>query len=543
MLFRSCDGSNIDALSLTIRSSTFEPPFDGCYSCLGGQPILGGSCPSSISPLSYSCISGQTYYFTISACGTSYTCPVSFSAFVEFGVARTQIGGDHNSAFTAVTKTTVNCGASSVSRFYVEVTDILSVSIKEPHGALSSASVSVFRPGAGDGCETFGCSLVKDAAGVDASCRTSDCHVYSFTTPGTYHVDVDYSISFGSGAVYLQVVNTWVDLSGSVTNSIIGQTRHFYRLSNAASAVSIDLTISEGPSLTLIVFDDFVSPGSSLVAGFQETLQCSFGTCSVYIPSFSEHSLSDTFYIEIDSASIFGGPVNQFGSAAQYNRATNVHTEKPTRYTLSATLGTANCATPPSTGFCASAIEGGNVWSEINNSVWDYERPDLKDNEAFCRFSDLVQKCPNPSEECRKWLKVFSCLESFPQCDGSGFQMGVCQDVCLEVTDACGSFKSLREEFGCCSDRYVAGNDSTISTCYNIPPPPPPPETFEPEPGSDISSVPPAFVVPVFSTIDVFLPDDFVADKAAVRVENISAGSTIAVSSILMLFALFALFF
>lgn len=538
----ACDGADINDLFLTIRSSTNAPPFDGCYNCAGGQRLVSGSCPSSISPLSYSCISGQTYYFTISACGLTYACPVSFSAFVEFGVARTQLGGDHNSAFTAVTKTTINCGASSVSRFYVEVTDILSVSINEPHGILSGASVSVTRPG--DDCESFACSVVKDTAGVDSSCRTSDCHVYSFTTPGTYYVDVNFSIPFGAGAVYLQVVNAWVDLSGSVTNSIIGQTRHFYRLSNAASAISIDLTISEGPSLTLIVFDDLVSPGSSLVAGFQETLQCSFGTCSIYIPSFSEHSLSDTFYIEIDSANIFGGPVTTpFGSAAPYNRATNVHTEKPTRYTLSATLGTANCAAPPSAGFCASDIEGGNVWSEINNSVWDYERPDLKDNEAFCRFSDLVQTCPNPSEECRKWLKVFSCLESFPQCDGSGFQMGVCQDVCFEVTNACGSFKTLREEFGCCSDRYVAGNDSTISTCYNIPPPPPPPETFEPEPGSDISSVPPAFVVPVFSTIDVFLPDDFVADKAAVRVENISSGSVIALSSIWMLLALFALFF
>jgi len=540
----ACDGGSVDSLALYLRSSTVAPPFDGCYDCTGGDLLRSGSCPSSFAPVTFSCIAGQTYYFTISSCA-AHTCDVTFTAFVEFSGARTQISGDHNTAFTVVSQTSVNCGSASVSRFYVEVTDILSVSLKEVHGA-NTASVSVTYQGS-DCSSVFGCTAVDNTLGVETSCRAADCSPYSFATPGTYYIDVDFSISGSLGTaipdsqvVYLQVVNNWVDLSGSVSNTIIGRTRHFYRLTNAASAISLDLTISEGPALTLIVFDDLVSPNSPIRAGFQETLVCSFGTCSVYISSFSEHSLSDTFYIEIDSANI-GSGVPVFGSADQYTRATNDNAEKPTRYTLSATLSTGNCATPPSTGFCASAVEGGNVWSEINNSVWSYERPDLKDNEAFCRFNDLVVNCPNPSEECRRWLKVFSCLESFPQCDGSGFQMGVCQDVCFEVTKACGGFKTLREEFGCCSDRYVPGNDSTISTCYNIPPPPPPPETFAPEPGSDVSSVPPAFVVPVFTTIDVFLPDDFVRDKAAVHIENISSASSVVASFVLLV--LLAFFF
>jgi len=532
----ACDGGSVNSLGLYLRSSTVAPPFDGCYDCEGGDQLVSGSCPSSAAPFTFSCIAEQTYYFTISSC-EFHTCDVTFTAFVEFGVARALIGGDHNAAFTTVSATNVNCGGSSASRFYVEVTDILSVSLKEPHGDIGSASVTVVPQGT-ECTSANGCQVIRDTDGVLSSCRTANCHVYSFTTPGLYYIDVSNPLaaSGDSSAVYLQVVNSWVDLSGSVSNSIIGQTRHFYRLANAAAAISIDLTISEGPSVTLIVFDDLVSPGSSLSQGFQETVQCSFGTCSVYIPSFAKHSLSDTFYIEIDSSS---NPA--FGENDQYIRATNIHTEKSTRYTLSATLGPANCAAPPNTGFCASDVEGGNVWSEINNSVWNYEKPDLKDNEAECRFTELVNTCPNPSEECRRWLKVFSCLESFPQCDGSGFQMGVCQDVCFEVTNACGSF--VNAEFNCCSGRYVAGNDSTVSTCYNIPPPPPPPETFAPEPGSDIFSVPPAFVVPVFTTIDVFLPDDFVADKAAVQFENASSASSIAYSLVLVILGIVALVF
>jgi len=530
----ACDGGSIGTLGLYLRSSIASPPFDGCYDCVGGTQLVAGSCPSSAAPISFSCIAEQTYYFTISSC-QSHTCDITFTAYVEFSVPRTLIGGDHTAAFTAVSATNVNCGGRSPSGFYVEVTDILSVSLKEPHGDISGATVTVTPQG--NGCSSpFVCSVVSDSPGYSSSCRAAACDVYSFANPGTYYVDVSnpLSASGDSSVVYVQVVNSWVDLSGSVSSSIIGQTRHFYRLSNAASAISIDLTISEGPSLNMIVFDGLVSPGSDLRAGFQETVVCSFGTCSVYIPSFAKHSLSDTFYIEIDSASISA-------DNNELTRAKNNNAEKPTRYTLSATLGTANCAAPPATGFCASNEEGGNVWSEINNSVWNYERPDLKDAEAECRFLSLVDGCPNPSVECRRWLKVLSCLESFPQCDGSGFQMGICQDVCFEVSKVCGGF--VRPEFNCCSDKYVAGNDSTISTCYNIPPPPPPPETFSPEPGSDISSVPPAFVVPIFDTIQVFLPDDFVRDnKDAVHVENVSAGSVITVYSVVIL-CLVAIFF
>ena len=544
----ACDG-DIAGLGLYLRASTVAPPFNGCGDCtgLGGGAIqlTAGSCPSNIAPVTFTCVAEEIYYFTISSCEL-HVCDVTFTAFVEFSSARTQISGNHNTAFSTISYSDVACVGGTTTRYYVDVTDILSVSIKEVHGA-SAASVSIVY--AGSACSSaFGCSILNNAEGVSSSCRAADCNIYSFAASGTYFIDVSTGAlpaGVSSSAFYLQVVNSWVDFSGSVSNTIIGQTRHFYKLSNAAQAVSIDLTVIDGPAVQLIVFDNnYASVASDLKAGFQESTVCAFGTCTIYIPTFAKHSLADTFYIEIDSSNIVGGLNDPLGFDSQYTRHTNVHTEKTTFYTLSATLGTANCASPPSTGFCASSVEGGNVWSEINNSVWAFEHPELKDNEAECRFNELTEQCPYPSEECRKWLKVFSCLESFPQCDGSGFQLGMCQDVCYEVQDACGAWVVgvPHYEYNCCSSRYVAGNDSTISTCYNIPPPPPPPATFEPELGSDVSSVPPAFVVPVFTTIDVFLPDDFVRDNAKAAVAtNISSGSSLVFTWMLVSIILFAL--
>jgi len=124
---------------------------------------------------------------------------------------------------------------------------------------------------------------------------------------------------------------------------------------------------------------------------------------------------------------------------------------------------------------------------------------------------------------------VFSCLETFPQCDSNGFQAPVCVDVCNEVAAACGPFVSTHLTYSCCSDRYVPLNNSTASTCYNIPAPPPPPVVVVPAPvGDPSSSLPPPLEVPVFSTIFAYIPPASEFYKEAdVAKEVLVSGSSI----------------
>jgi len=274
-------------------------------------------------------------------------------------------------------------------------------------------------------------------------------------------------------------------------------------------------------------------------------LTCSYGTCSIWIPTYAKHSLSSTFYIELESSG-FTSDYSIPNERGQYARNSNLNVEKTTNYQLSATLGTANCGAPPSTGWCAnSTIEGVNVWASVTNTVWSYDNSSLKDDEASCRFQELIERCPNPTEICRQWLKIFSCLESFPQCDSNGFQQGMCQDVCLQVELYCADFINYNHpEFTCCSSRYVLGQSPSNSTCYTIPPPPPPPATVTTNaPVDDFSQNPPPFNVPNFTTIEVAVPLNF--DKAAIKGNHKIVNSSISTycSLSLVLFAIIMLLF
>jgi len=275
------------------------------------------------------------------------------------------------------------------------------------------------------------------------------------------------------------------------------------------------LTIVDGPPLLFTVFDG-CSSGVLASEAFTESQVCAFGSCNIWIPSYAKHSTRSTFYVTLESRSLIGstavtdptGTITR--TDAEFTRNTNIQTEKTTAYTLSVVLGTANCAAPPSTGFCADPTqEGVDVWSSISNpSVWSYIRPDLKDQEAQCRFEELIQSCVYPSPDCRQWLKILSCLESFPQCDALGFQQGTCRAVCQQVQSLCGPFLPVNShyEFSCCTDKYQNG---TAGTCYTIPPPPPPPPAITPAVGKPASALPPPIEVPVFTTIFAYLPPGY----------------------------------
>jgi len=259
------------------------------------------------------------------------------------------------------------------------------------------------------------------------------------------------------------------------------------------------LTVNSGPAVAFIVYDGCNGGDRGT---FSETQICAFGDCYIWVPTFAKHSKSSTYYVNVFTNFPSDG-------AAEWLRNNNDRADTPTDYTLTLVSGAANCAAAPSGGFCSDAsIAGVNVWADISiQSVWKFVDPVLKNQEAECLYEQLSDRCVYPTDECRYWLKIFSCLETFPQCDSNGFQLAPCVDVCNKVEEACGGFTEVAGfvfPFECCRDRYI--DDGSASTCYNIPPPPPPPPDFNQNDTSVPSSYPPPFEVPVFPTIYATMP-------------------------------------
>jgi len=259
--------------------------------------------------------------------------------------------------------------------------------------------------------------------------------------------------------------------------------------------------------------------------GFVEQQICAFGVCHIWIPTQAKHSGASTFYVTLEGKGYDVSP-------AARDRNDNTNAEKPTVYTLNVVLGSANCGSPPSSGFCAGTDDGFNVWSEITtSSIWTFVRPDLADAQASCLYDELRSICPTPTETCLQWLKVFSCLETFPQCDSNGYQVPTCVDVCNQVNTYCGDFFTGHSTFSCCSDRYVEFTNNTASTCYTIPAPAPPPVVQVPVLyGDPSSSLPPPLEVPVFSTIFAYFPpaSEFVKEADVAKEVLVSSSSIFA---------------
>lgn len=490
----ACDGT-LSNLGFHLYGSDIAPPFSQCGPCDDSGDLVEGACASSFADVSFSCDEGS-HYISIASCAT-LTCDVTFNVYVTYDDAAVLApAGDHDTAFQVISNDHVACNAQTGEfDFYVDATNILSVTVQEPHGGSGyDVDLTVSRV-----CDEIdSCTAETTNAGDASSCSAGGACRYSCVSAGRYHINVQTSgvdASYGEDLFELQVVNQFQLLSGSTTNTIIGDTRHFYQVANAGGSIQFDLDVSYGPA---IEFDVFTGCGSSPSTSYNEYQICAAGVCSVYIPTEALAPATANYFIVITSGGLTSGP------------SANTQSEKETSYTLSVTQGASNCAAPPSTGFCADpTFEGVNAFAGTNGAtVWDYDNVQAKDDEASCRFSELADRCPRPTQECRQWLKIFSCLESFPQCDANGFLQGTCTDVCSQVEAACGTWllDDPHFEWGCMSGRYVA--DASASTCHDIPTPAPAPETFPPVQTVTEESVLTPIVVPDFPTIIITLPSE-----------------------------------
>ena len=519
-----------------------DHPFIPCDLCDSNANYLTvASCDADENPLSFTCLEQTTYYLTLITC-SSDVCDQSFRIRSILGQARTLIGTTHSGSYSQLIVPATCSASSQVFRYYTQANGPLYVNLRQIGFFTATSTVTVYD--AADACSSDSCGVITDSIGDQSSCGVqSGCSTYSCAS-GLYYIDVDLSGTSSDDAgvaVELLVVNQWVDLSSSASATLLGSEKHFYRVANSLNALTFKLSVHSGPALRFIVFDGcFKALGT-----FQETQVCAFGECYIWVPTLAKHSGSANYYVEI---------LSDFGTdEAEWLRNNNNRAEAPTDYTIQVISGSGNCAAPPTGGFCSDAsFAGVDVWSDLtNNQVWSFVDPTLHDQEAHCLYEELTDRCVYPTDECRYWLKVFSCLESFPQCDSTGFQQAPCVDVCNKVEEVCGSFddaSNFEYPFQCCRDRYSA--DST-GTCFNIPPPPPPPPSFETNDTSVESSYPPAFEVPVFPTIYATMPpasefytftnfkDVEIEDKREIVVEKSPASQlTVFVSFVVLLVAL-----
>jgi hypothetical protein len=469
-------GGDISNINL-VRFGSGSVPFTiGCgnTACSDlGTALASGACLDAFNRENIPTCGTDTIYFTLSYCG-DLDCPIEFDMFItENGGSRTFVqGGNHNSNYVSVSSVGPDdCVTSSPNlEFYTTVTDILLVSIRQP-GSLVSADTFAVQVSS---CETgFGesCSVDATEAGINSSCSIplTDCSSGHCMTPGDYRIT--FTPPTGPYEFEYQVITQYVDISSSASGTIIGDTAHFYRITDSNTALSIALDITRGPALNFAVLGSCSSDDDYK---FVETKMCMFGTCHTWIPTKAKQTVESNLYIVLESASAFDATgaqqsVNQEGEI-------NVDYEKETIYSITITRGTANCVAPPSTGFCADTSRGAaiNVWADVSNNVWSFASSSGRDAQAECLYNDLIDRCVAPSVECKQFLKAFACVNTFPQCDADGYQMGVCHDLCSQVEDVCGPFAKEAAAgntefliYDCASPRYQSGS---TGSCYeNLP--------------------------------------------------------------------------
>mmetsp|Transcript_7783 Transcript_7783/g.13095 ORF Transcript_7783/g.13095 Transcript_7783/m.13095 type:complete len:3364 (+) Transcript_7783:26-10117(+) len=446
---------------IVFRYNLGSQPSYGCEVggiCGGSFTALTASCDSAFSPIGVSpCESNGSYYLSLALC-SDITCDVDFSLRI-IDVSETsslQSGVNHASAYTSVSVTTPSaCSSSSVdlvnSLAISNVDELFYVSLRNVRGG----SVTVEHNHALDSCLSGdSCTAFESQFGYDCSCNlgADDCIssamcgennpsstevVFTASNPGVYY---EY-----------QIITQYVDIapnSGSVSTTIIGETAHFYRITNSNQALSIDLTMQYGPALTM-----------TLIAGceygdreFFEKRVCVAGTCSMYIATESEQPGGDSMYLALESSAV-----------TTYD---NEYYEKEASYSLSVTGGAANCVPASQAGICSeylSDYSNSMVWNFNEGSNYISDRIDCALDYFVGEYEDRT--CHRPTTECTNAIKGLLCLYFSPQCSSNGYQMNMCQDYCFEVAKQCDILPETNViGFNCYATFF---NEGTAGSCYS----------------------------------------------------------------------------
>jgi len=429
-----------------------------------------------------------------------------------------------------------NVNAVSSINFSVDVDDILFVALRDPRNGGASVSVSQCGVASANSCSVNSISTGVDSTVSDYSCAVTDrtCTGLYCVAPGTYDVSITTS-GLAPGSVEYQYVNQWVSLTSSASDSLRGREAHFYEIANADQALSVVLNVRSGPAVEFILSEG-CSSGSTV--RFQETKTCAFGNCPIWIPTSAENPRASSLYVIIDSQTLVDG------------RFDNDDLAKDTEYTITVTRGTANCAAPPSSGFCADTSSGSvNVFATASNAqVWRFSNTTSKNLEAQCYYNSLLDgSCSISTQVCRNYLKTLACLTVFPQCDASGYQMPVCNDICSGLAAACGDDQGLLSSLGCGSDRFsLTSSGSCVTNALGSSVTPTEDNRVRAVSNTDAALpfqlVAPQFA-PIYATMPALILDD---DDGAKLLENFkevqvesSSASVLVVSFFLLLVLLF----
>jgi hypothetical protein len=514
-----CGSSQINYRITTVPSAA---SFLGACACTGAAANVATTACSAALPAQSVCASGEVYYiifYSSALCtGGAQACPITFTASVTTVTTTLTTGVVHSAPFTNVvnSKLCLATGTTATANsFTVAVEDtqrILSVAVREPFGG-DDGPIGLATPftvtasvqktcGAAPANTAASCVATQSVRGDISSCRISPTQTtvaagaaynfYSCVDPGLYTVSfasANAVASADASGYSYQIVNQWDTITASPV-SLIGAHRHFYRIPTTANkALSVRLAIASGPAVELKVFDGCINGAARRgETAYQDIQSCFFGTCRAEIPTLGAHSGADTFYIVITGNEHVGNYDTADTSSRNgrlFNRVENQGYEKETVYTLTVAVGAAACVprTFAAGSFCTSA----EFDTLSGSSTWDYSNYAQKDAEAQCRFNSLAngRGCRSASTECRRWLKIWSCFESFPACDSTtGFVQPTCGAVCRQVEAVCGRWfhntaltsfvdiLSVRPEYVCASGHYATA--STGVSCYTVPTAAPP---------------------------------------------------------------------
>jgi len=244
----------------------------------------------------------------------------------------------------------------------------------------------------------------------------------------------------------------------------------------------LPILISDNPNFILY----YLNGDISTYVGWHQQKVCYFGSCALEIPTRAQHPGSPVFYVWVTTITT--------------DPSSDYRLEKATNYQIFATSGLNDCELTSNfiTGFCLPTVQ-------TLTHVYKYSNVTARNAEAEARFNNFLCKCTTPLSDCRTKLTRFSCLESFRECDASGFWLPICRNECELVINSCGYWETsdyqcscTRPEYSCTNPRY-SDNSTAFCTGEQIPsvtPSPIPLPSTSPTPSISVSLSPSSSIIP-----------------------------------------------